>query len=233
VLSSTWQLAATAVGTPYYLSPEICQNRKYNQKSDIWSLGCVMYELSVGRHAFEAPNMRALIQKRCFCLCGLPMHMAYTWHTHGLHMVYTWYTHGHGRLPPTALPDPFDRAMYTYPRRRCHSLSHLKMTLLKGTSKGGAPAWGSEGLCRARNRLLCWACSADHQGAVHTHPCNPQQGIARPHRPHAHSKLGEAAVSERHSGGSPDESPHLQVLISHPPCKSAPAGPIHHLGPQP
>ncbi|KAJ9525273.1 hypothetical protein QJQ45_020808 [Haematococcus lacustris] len=63
VLSSTWQLAATAVGTPYYLSPEICQNRKYNQKSDIWSLGCVMYELSVGRHAFEAPNMRALIQK--------------------------------------------------------------------------------------------------------------------------------------------------------------------------
>ncbi|GFH11760.1 protein kinase domain-containing protein [Haematococcus lacustris] len=32
VLSSTWQLAATAVGTPYYLSPEICQNRKYNQK---------------------------------------------------------------------------------------------------------------------------------------------------------------------------------------------------------
>ncbi len=32
VLNSTWQLAATAVGTPYYLSPEICQNRKYNHK---------------------------------------------------------------------------------------------------------------------------------------------------------------------------------------------------------
>ena len=28
------QLAATAVGTPYYLSPEICQNKKYNQK--VW-----------------------------------------------------------------------------------------------------------------------------------------------------------------------------------------------------
>lgn len=63
VLGSTWQLAATAVGTPYYLSPEICQNRRYNQKSDIWSLGCVLYELTVGKHAFEAPNMRALIQK--------------------------------------------------------------------------------------------------------------------------------------------------------------------------
>ena len=139
VLASTWQLAATAVGTPYYLSPEICANRRcaaaaaaaaagqcgaeaaarqlpsplppslplshpppatpsnprspnpllahtnsynnnsiqlnhtkkyknrpydrYNQKSDIWSLGCVLYELAAGKHAFEAPNMRALIQK--------------------------------------------------------------------------------------------------------------------------------------------------------------------------
>lgn len=32
ILNSTYQLAATAVGTPYYLSPEICQNKKYNQK---------------------------------------------------------------------------------------------------------------------------------------------------------------------------------------------------------
>lgn len=63
VLNSTYQLATTAVGTPYYLSPEICQNRKYNQKSDIWSLGCVLYELAALKHAFEAPNMRALIQK--------------------------------------------------------------------------------------------------------------------------------------------------------------------------
>ena len=32
VLSSTMQLARTGVGTPYYLSPEICQNRGYNAK---------------------------------------------------------------------------------------------------------------------------------------------------------------------------------------------------------
>ncbi|GIL63301.1 hypothetical protein Vafri_17397 [Volvox africanus] len=63
VLNSTFQLATTAVGTPYYLSPEICQNRKYNQKSDIWSLGCVLYELATMKHAFEGPNMRALISK--------------------------------------------------------------------------------------------------------------------------------------------------------------------------
>ncbi|GLC38425.1 hypothetical protein PLESTB_001579500 [Pleodorina starrii] len=63
VLNSTFQLATTAVGTPYYLSPEICQNKKYNQKSDIWSLGCVLYELATLKHAFEGPNMRALISK--------------------------------------------------------------------------------------------------------------------------------------------------------------------------
>ncbi|GFH24618.1 guanylate cyclase [Haematococcus lacustris] len=51
--------------------------------------------------------------KTVFFLCGVPiawhahcLHMAYTWHTHGIHMAYTWHTHGHGRLPPTALPDP-------------------------------------------------------------------------------------------------------------------------------
>ena len=45
VLGSTMQLASTAVGTPYYLSPEICENRRYNAKSDVWSLGCVLYEV--------------------------------------------------------------------------------------------------------------------------------------------------------------------------------------------
>ena len=39
VLSGTTQLASTAVGTPYYLSPEICENRAYNHKSDVGSLG--------------------------------------------------------------------------------------------------------------------------------------------------------------------------------------------------
>lgn len=37
--------AQTLVGTPYYLSPEVCKNEPYTYKSDIWSLGCVLYEL--------------------------------------------------------------------------------------------------------------------------------------------------------------------------------------------
>ncbi|MCL4159842.1 UNVERIFIED_CONTAM: hypothetical protein GTU68_035695, partial [Idotea baltica] len=43
VLDST--SAKTFVGTPYYLSPEVCSNKKYDFKSDLWSLGCILYEL--------------------------------------------------------------------------------------------------------------------------------------------------------------------------------------------
>ncbi len=40
------------LGTPYYLSPEICQNSKYDHKTDIWMLGCVLYELSTYEKPF-------------------------------------------------------------------------------------------------------------------------------------------------------------------------------------
>lgn len=49
-------MAMTVVGTPYYLSPELCEEKPYNHKSDIWSLGCVLYELCTLKHPFEAQN---------------------------------------------------------------------------------------------------------------------------------------------------------------------------------
>lgn len=42
VLSNTKELARTQIGTPYYFSPEICNGRPYNNKSDVWSLGVVL-----------------------------------------------------------------------------------------------------------------------------------------------------------------------------------------------
>ncbi len=48
---STCEFANTQIGTPYYLSPEICQQKPYNNKSDVWSLGCVLYELTTLKHA--------------------------------------------------------------------------------------------------------------------------------------------------------------------------------------
>lgn len=42
------------VGTPYYMSPELCQGDKYNYKSDIWSMGCVLFEILALKRAFDA-----------------------------------------------------------------------------------------------------------------------------------------------------------------------------------
>lgn len=55
--------ANTFVGTPYYLSPEICEEKPYNEKSDVWALGCILYEMSTFKHPFNASNQGALIMK--------------------------------------------------------------------------------------------------------------------------------------------------------------------------
>ncbi len=69
VLQHTYDVAQTAIGTPYYLSPEICQEKPYNQKSDIWSVGCILYELLTLRHAFDGNSMKSLVYK---ILKGVP-----------------------------------------------------------------------------------------------------------------------------------------------------------------
>ncbi|KAL6100548.1 nek5 [Pungitius sinensis] len=65
MLNNTMELARTCVGTPYYLSPEICESRPYNNKTDVWSLGCVLYELCTLRHPFEGSSLRQLVGRIC------------------------------------------------------------------------------------------------------------------------------------------------------------------------
>ncbi|XP_054713786.1 LOW QUALITY PROTEIN: serine/threonine-protein kinase Nek8-like [Uloborus diversus] len=55
--------ALTVVGTPYYISPEICEGKFYNQKSDIWALGCILYEIACQQKTFEGSNLPALVNK--------------------------------------------------------------------------------------------------------------------------------------------------------------------------
>ncbi|PSN50789.1 hypothetical protein C0J52_05947 [Blattella germanica] len=63
ILKNTVELAKTCIGTPYYLSPEICENKPYNNKSDVWALGCILFEMAALKHAFVAGNMKNLIMK--------------------------------------------------------------------------------------------------------------------------------------------------------------------------
>ena len=46
--------AKTIIGTPYYLSPELCEEQPYNDNSDVWALGCILYELCTYKHPFTA-----------------------------------------------------------------------------------------------------------------------------------------------------------------------------------
>ena len=50
-------LLYTQTGTPYYASPEVWRDEPYDHKSDIWSLGCVIYELTTLKPPFRGEDM--------------------------------------------------------------------------------------------------------------------------------------------------------------------------------
>ncbi|XP_001660519.2 serine/threonine-protein kinase Nek8 [Aedes aegypti] len=55
--------AQTVLGTPYYFSPEMCEGKEYDEKSDIWALGCVVGEMACFKKAFTASNLSELVSK--------------------------------------------------------------------------------------------------------------------------------------------------------------------------
>lgn len=62
-LNSTGSFAKTVIGTPTYMAPEVIREEPYNHKSDVWSLGCVLYEMCTLRPAFNGRNMKMLVLK--------------------------------------------------------------------------------------------------------------------------------------------------------------------------
>ena len=63
MLSEENNFAYSRVGTPYYMSPEQIEDMRYNEKSDIWSLGCFLYELATFSPPFNATNQLSLALK--------------------------------------------------------------------------------------------------------------------------------------------------------------------------
>jgi NIMA (never in mitosis gene a)-related kinase len=56
-------LLYTQTGTPYYASPEVWRDQPYDSKSDIWSLGCVLYEVITLKPPFRAEDMAGLYKR--------------------------------------------------------------------------------------------------------------------------------------------------------------------------
>jgi len=63
ILMGTSDMATTFTGTPYYMSPEVLKHEGYKYKSDIWSMGVVLYELCNLQHAFEGESLMGVMYK--------------------------------------------------------------------------------------------------------------------------------------------------------------------------
>lgn len=66
-LSPAEQFAETGIGTPYYMAPEVWAGEAYSFPADIWSLGCLLFQVVTGRPPFEGRNlpdlMAAILQR--------------------------------------------------------------------------------------------------------------------------------------------------------------------------
>ena len=68
---SSQSKALSVVGTPCYLSPELCEGRLYGTHTDVWALGCVLYNMCTLKQAFSAPVSQVLFRYifNCVCVC--------------------------------------------------------------------------------------------------------------------------------------------------------------------
>ena len=55
--------ANTFLGTPFYMSPEMIKDTKYDAKADVWSLGCIVYEMIMFKRAYQCDSLMRLLWK--------------------------------------------------------------------------------------------------------------------------------------------------------------------------
>lgn len=133
-LGNSQELRQTVCGTPYYFSPEMCLNQPYNHKSDVWALGCILYELATLRNAFDAKNMYSLARK---ILRGVYPPISPSYSPHLSHLI---------RLMLQLHPEkrPTAREILSFPfiqnsLQDCHASLHP--ALQRGRGGGKNPTW--------------------------------------------------------------------------------------------
>jgi len=65
ILKHSEEKVTERIGTPYYLSPEICRGKEYSFSSDLWALGCVLYKMCTFTYPFDATSVQALVNVIC------------------------------------------------------------------------------------------------------------------------------------------------------------------------
>lgn len=53
----------TACGTPYFMSPEVCQGKPYDSKADVWAVGVILYELITMKKPFDSDSISGVFEK--------------------------------------------------------------------------------------------------------------------------------------------------------------------------
>lgn len=53
------------LGTPLYMAPELVKHQKYSEKVDVWSLGCICYQLLTGKTPFDGKNLKVINHNIC------------------------------------------------------------------------------------------------------------------------------------------------------------------------
>jgi NIMA (never in mitosis gene a)-related kinase 1/4/5 len=62
-LETMTPMAMTSCGTPYFMPPEVCLGKPYDNKADVWAIGVILYELITFRKPFDSDTISGVFEK--------------------------------------------------------------------------------------------------------------------------------------------------------------------------
>ena len=126
IVSEEDSMAQTACGTPYYLSPEICQGNPYGPMNDIWAAGVLCFELLTLKRPFEGHSLASVVMHICHSQHVFPNHPKVTLH----HSTIAAELYGHHQVPQEA-KDVVDSILVKNPLQRPNAHALFEMPWLQ------------------------------------------------------------------------------------------------------